>query len=302
MPTASADETSDRSAPSDAVVAVGDLRYAYPGGDEPALGGVSFAIEPGEVFGFLGPSGAGKSTTQKVLTGLLDGYEGSVALFGREVADWGGDLYQRVGISAESPNHYLKLTGRENLALFASLYGGETADPVELLELVGLAEAADRRVGEYSKGMKMRLNFVRALVHDPDLLVLDEPTTGLDPSNARLIRDLIRERQADGTTVFLTTHDMTVADDLCDRVAFMVDGCLPVIDAPADLKRAHGKLRVRVEYSENGQAQTATFEMATLAEDDAFADVLAGGGLERVHSEEATLEDVFIEVTGRELA
>lgn len=284
------------------VVAVEDLRYTYPGSDEPALRDVSFEIEPGEVFGFLGPSGAGKSTTQKVLTGLLDGYEGRVALFGREVSNWGGDLYQRVGVSAESPNHYLKLTGRENLALFASLYDGETADPEELLATVGLADAADRRVGEYSKGMKMRLNFVRALVHDPDLLVLDEPTTGLDPSNARLIEGLVRERQRTGTTIFLTTHDMTVADELCDRVAFVVDGRLPVIDAPTDLKRSHGERRVRVEYRENGQIRTASFEMATLAEDEAFAAVLSSGSVERIHSEEATLEDVFIAVTGRELA
>ena len=302
MATTPADEARERPSSRDAVVAVTDLQFTYPGTDEPALRDVSFEIEPGEVFGFLGPSGAGKSTTQKVLTGLLDGYEGSVALFGREVGDWGGALYQRVGVSAESPNHYLKLTGRENLQLFASLYDGETADPAELLAMVGLEDAADRRVGEYSKGMKMRLNFVRALVHDPDLLVLDEPTTGLDPTNARLIEDLVRERQRAGTTVFLTTHDMTVADELCDRVGFVVDGRLPVVDAPTALKQAHGERRVRVEYVENGQFRTASFEMATLADDEEFASVLASGGIERIHSAEATLEDVFIEVTGRELA
>lgn len=283
-------------------VTVESLAYTYPGADEPAVRDVSFTVDRGEIVGFLGPSGAGKSTTQNVLTGLLDDYEGRVRVFGREVREWGSDYYERIGVSAESPNHYLKLTGRENLQLFASLYESETADPERLLDRVGLADAADRPVEEYSKGMKMRLNLVRSLLHDPDLLFLDEPTTGLDPSNARSVRELVQERRRDGTTVFLTTHDMTVADDLCDRVAFIVDGRLPVVDSPSTLKRTHGEPRVRVEYRENGAVETAEFDLPTVGTDDRFQELLATHPVESLHSADATLEDVFIDVTGRELA
>ena len=292
----------DEATGDESVVAVDDLRYTYPGADAPAVRGVSFDIAPGEIVGFLGPSGAGKSTTQNVLTGLLDEYEGSARAFGREVRDWGGDYYDRIGVSAESPNHYLKLTGRENLRLFASLYSGETAGPDDLLASVGLTDAADRPVGEYSKGMKMRLNLVRSLLHDPPLLFLDEPTTGLDPSNSRAVRELIRDRQQAGTTVFLTTHDMTVADDLCDRVAFIVDGRLPVVDAPGTLKRTYGEPRIRVEYRDNGALETREFDLPSLGSNEAFQSLLATHPVERIHSAEATLEDVFVELTGRGLS
>ena len=283
------------------VVDVSGLTYTYPGADEPALRDVSFSIGEGEIVGFLGPSGAGKSTTQKVLTGLLDDYEGSARVFGREVAEHGGDYYERIGVSAESPTSYRKLTGRENLELFASLYARETLDPEDALALVGLADDADRRVAEYSKGMAMRLNLARALAHDPELLFLDEPTNGLDPANARLVKELIRIRSAAGATVFLTTHDMAVADDLCDRVAFIVGGDLPVVDTPQALKLAHGEPTVRVEYRSDGSVRSEEFPLAGLSADERFADLLAGD-VETIHTEEATLEDVFIEVTGRTLA
>ncbi|MFC7138023.1 ATP-binding cassette domain-containing protein [Halobaculum litoreum] len=282
-------------------VVVEDLRFTYPGNEDPTLRGLDFTIAPGEVFGFLGPSGAGKSTAQKVLIGLLEDYAGTATVFGREVADWGGAYYQRVGVSSESPNQYLKLTGRENLELFAALYDGETRDPEALLSMVGLLDAADQRVEAYSKGMRMRLNFVRALLHDPDLLFLDEPTSGLDPTNARNVRDIVRDLQDAGTAVFLTTHDMTVADDLCDEVAFIVDGEIPVADAPAELKKRHGAPLVEVEFRRDGALETAQFDLETIGSDESFDRLLAETRIERIHSSEATLEDVFIAVTGREL-
>ena len=284
------------------MIHVRDLRYRYPGADEDVLHGLDFEVADGEVFGFLGPSGAGKSTTQKVLTGLLDDYQGSVRVFDREVADWGADYYNRVGVSAESPNHYHKLTGRENLALFASLYDGPTREPDELLASVGLADAADKRVSDYSKGMRMRLNFVRALVHDPDLVFLDEPTTGIDPGNARSVKQTIRSLGEEGTTVFLTTHDMTVADQLCDRVAFITDGDLAVVDTPRDLKLDHGQRRVRIEYRRNGALESLELPLDDLATDDRAQSILASGDVETIHTAEATLEDVFIAITGEELA
>lgn len=295
------DETTATRTTGTPAVHVEDLGFTYPGNTDPTLRGLDFTIDHGDVFGFLGPSGAGKSTAQKVLIGLLEDYEGRARVFGQEVSAWGGDYYQRVGVSSESPNQYLKLTGRENLELFAALYDGETRDPETLLSMVGLLDAAEQRVEAYSKGMRMRLNFVRALVHDPDLLFLDEPTSGLDPTNARNVRDIVRDLQSDGTAVFLTTHDMTVADDLCDEVAFIVDGEIPVADAPAALKKQHGAPLVEVEFRREGALETAQFDLETIGADESFADLLAETRVERIHSSEATLEDVFIAVTGREL-
>lgn len=283
------------------MIGVRGLRYRYSGADQTALRGLDFSVDTGEVFGFLGPSGAGKSTTQKVLIGLLDDYEGQASVLGREVRDWGAALYERIGVSAETPNLYRKLTGHENLELFASLHRQATRDPTELLELVGLGQAADRRVGAYSKGMQMRLNFVRSLVHRPDLLFLDEPTAGIDPSNARSVKTVIQNLQDDGRTVFLTTHDMTVADQLCDRVGFIVNGKLAVIDTPRSLKLDHGTATVSVEYRTESTLEQEQFPLSEIGTNESFHELLRGGQIETIHTDEATLEDVFIEVTGKAL-
>ena len=283
------------------VIRVEGLEYTYAGADRAALRGLDFAVGDGEVFGFLGPSGSGKSTTQKVLVGLLDDYDGGAVVLGREVRDWGRDLYERIGVAAETPNLYRKLTGRENLELFASLYGGAVHDPGELLDRVGIANAADRRVGTYSKGMRMRLSFVRAILHDPELLFLDEPTAGVDPGYARAMKDVVADLRSEGTTVFLATHDMTVADELCDRVAFIVDGRLPLIEAPRTLKIEYGEPTVRVEFRADGTLDEREFPLAGLDDDEEFRKLLQGGRVETIHTEEATLEDVFIEVTGEAL-
>jgi fluoroquinolone transport system ATP-binding protein len=188
-----------------------NLTYTYLNTDAPAISDLDFTIEKGEIFGFLGPSGAGKSTTQKILIGLLKDFKGEVTVFDRSVRDWQSDFYERVGVSFEIPNLYGKLSGIENLTYFGSLYAGETQSPKELLEWVGLEHDDGRLlVSQYSKGMRNRLNVARALLHNPELLFLDEPTAGLDPVNALRIKDLIRAQRDAGRTVFLTTHDMTV--------------------------------------------------------------------------------------------
>ena len=153
------------------------------------------------------------------------------------------DYYQRVGVSFELPNHYQKLTGLENLRFFASLYDVDTLDPMELLDAVGLADDANTRVGKYSKGMQMRLTFARSLINDPELLFLDEPTSGLDPVNARKVKNIVLDLKARGRTIFLTTHDMSTADELCDRVAFVVDGEIVALNTPAELKIARSQRR-----------------------------------------------------------
>ena len=284
------------------VIRVDGLTFTYPKSTEPAVRGMDFAVARGEVFGFLGPSGAGKSTTQKLLIGLLRGHGGDATIWGKDPLAWGSDYYQRIGVSFELPNHYQKLTGLENLRFFASLYAGRTLDPMELLAAVGLADDADTRVGKYSKGMQMRLTFARSLINDPELLFLDEPTSGMDPVNARNVRNMILDLKARGRTVFLTTHDMVTADELCDRVAFVVDGRIVALDTPAELKIARSQRRVQVEYrGENGRLESAEFGMDGLADDPAFHAVLRNHHVETIHSREASLEDVFVEVTGRRL-
>ena len=229
------------------MISVSNLNFTYPTNTEPALVDVCFEVRKGEVLGFLGPSGAGKSTAQKILIGLLREYQGDVTVMDRAVKHVGQDYYENVGVAFERPNHFHKLTALENLRYFRSLYRGDTEDPEQLLELVGLQKDATRRVGQFSKGMKGRLNFARALLNKPQLLFLDEPTTGLDPVNAQIIKDKIAALRAAGTTVFLTTHNMAVADQVCDRVAFIVDGRIVLIDSPRELKMRYGKRLVRVE-------------------------------------------------------
>lgn len=284
------------------VIRVRGLTYSYPKAQQPAVRGMDFSVDRGEIFGFLGPSGAGKSTTQKLLIGLLRGHGGQAQVWGRDPVVWGPDYYQRIGVSFELPNHYQKLTGLENLQFFASLYAGKTTDPMALLDAVGLTECADTRVGDYSKGMQMRLTFIRSLIHDPELIFLDEPTSGLDPVNANKVKDMVRDLKARGRTVFLTTHDMATADELCDRVAFVVDGRIVALDAPAELKIARSQRMVRVTYrAPQGGLANADFAMDTLADDPAFHAVLRERQIETIHSREASLDDVFVEVTGRQL-
>lgn len=286
----------------DEVICVRGLTYTYPGTTEPAVRGMDFTVCQGEVFGFLGPSGAGKSTTQKLLIGLLRGHGGQATVWGRDPLDWGHDYYERIGVSFELPNHYQKLTGLENLQFFASLYGVPTADPMQLLEAVGLAGDARTRVGRYSKGMQMRLTFARSMLNNPELLFLDEPTSGLDPVNARKVRDIVLGLKAQGRTVFLTTHNMATANELCDRVAFVVDGRIVAMDTPAELKIARSRRSVRVEFrGADGALESAEFALDGLADDPAFHAVLRERQVETIHSLEASLDDVFVEVTGRQL-
>ena len=283
------------------MITVQNLSFTYAAGKSPAVENISFAVGKGEIFGFLGPSGAGKSTTQKILTGLLKGYQGRILVMDKDLSAWGSNLYNHIGVSFELPNHYQKLTALENLQFFRSLYSGHTEDPVKLLDMVGLAEDAHRRVSQFSKGMQMRLTFARTLLNSPELIFLDEPTSGLDPGNARRLKEIVKDLKSEERTIFLTTHDMTVADALCDRVAFIVDGQIALIDSPQNLKIKNGHRQVRVTYCEDETTKLSKFALDTLGEDEAFLSLLRRKRLETIHSEEATLEDVFIQATGRRL-
>jgi len=285
------------------MIQVRNLHYTYPGAHQEVLHGLDFSIEDREIFGFLGPSGAGKSTTQKILIGLLKNYQGNITILGQELKTWGHEFYEHIGVSFELPNHYLKLTALENLAYFRSLSSGSTRDPMEVLDWVGLADDAAKRVAAFSKGMKIRLNVARSLLYKPKLLFLDEPTSGLDPVNARHIKNLILDQRARGTTVFITSHDMMVADELCDRVAFISVGKINVIDTPDTLKKKYGKRSVIVEYT-SGQTELRSqeFPLDQLGQNDDFISLLkAVNHIETIHTQETTLENVFVKVTGREL-
>ena len=184
---------------------INDLTYRYPTNEEDTLKGVSFSIEPGEIFGLLGPSGVGKSTTQNILIKLLDDYQGKINFRGKPLTSYGSDYYQEIGVDFERPVHFGKLTAEENLNFFKKLYK-ETADTDQLLERLGLYQDRHKKVGEFSKGLKVRLNFVRSLLNKPEILFLDEPTAGLDPKNSHIIKNMIQEFKETGGTVLLTTH------------------------------------------------------------------------------------------------
>ncbi|HUW71316.1 MAG TPA: ABC transporter ATP-binding protein [bacterium] len=286
------------------MINVEGLHFTYPRARTEAVRGLDFTVAAGEVFGFLGPSGAGKSTTQKILLGALRGYTGRASVSGVESSRANGAYRAGIGAAFEFPCFYQKLSGLENLQLFASLYPGPKDDPLALLERLGIADAASRRVGQYSKGMKMRLNLARALMHHPKALFLDEPTAGLDPANARIVRDIVRERAADGVAVFLTTHDMAAADATCDRVAFLVDGRIVACDAPDALKRRYGKRAVIVDRAGPGGAGQGAveFPLDGLADDEAFRAELRKPGLLGVRTLDSSLDSIFVQLTGKELA
>jgi len=278
-----------------------NLEFAYLKSDKKAIDGVSFGIDKGEIFGFLGPNGAGKTTTQKIIIGLLKQYTGYVELLGTDLKDWGTDIYNKIGVGFELPNHYQKLTALENLRFFASFYRGKTMDPMELLKMVELEKDANQRVATFSKGMRSKLNFARSLINDPEILFLDEPTTGLDPISSRLIKNIIKEQRKEGKAIFLTTHNMTDADELCDRVGFIVEGKLVLVESPKELKIKHGKKIVKVEYLKNKELVSQEFDLKNIADNNSFLSLLRSGNVQTIHTAEATLEDIFIKATGRQL-
>lgn len=283
------------------MIEVKNIYHSYKKNDEYAVNDVSFTIEKGEIFGFLGPSGAGKTTTQGVLVGLLDLQQGDVSIDGKpREGQPDKAFFNRIGVGFERPNVYKKLTGLDNLKFHAKLYNGTTEDAMKVLEMVGLGEEAKKKAGDYSKGMMQRLGFARSMINKPDIWFLDEPTMGMDPIAANSIKNIIRKKQAEGTTIFLTTHNMFVADELCDRVAFIVDGKIVAVDTPKNLKLKYGQAQVTVEYTDSGELKSETFGM-TGKDKELLLKFLADHDIKTMHSGEPTLEEIFIKLTGRSL-
>ncbi|XMB72532.1 ABC transporter ATP-binding protein [Mycoplasmatota bacterium WC30] len=276
---------------------VEDLRFKYSNNKEDVIRGINFEIKQGEIFGFLGPSGAGKSTTQKILIKILEDFRGTITYNDKNITEFGNDFYEGIGVSFEMPIHFSKMTAMENINFFLKLYKNN-ANVQELMERVGLWKDRDMMVGEFSKGMKIRLNIVRAMLNSPEMLFLDEPTNGLDPTNAMILKDMIREFRDNGGTVFITSHIMADIDQLCDRVAFIVEGEIKEMDTPRNLKIRYGKRSMKLEYKEDGKTILKEFPLDGIGKNKEFLDLLQTKEIETLHSGETTLEDIFIQVTG----
>lgn len=283
------------------MIKVSNLNFTYEKSKKHAVKGLDFSIAKGEIFGFLGPNGAGKTTTQRLIIGLLQGYTGKIEIMGKERSEWNKDFFEHIGVAFDFPNLYTKLTGEENLKLISSYYKKKPENLDILFDKVGLMKDKHTKVESYSKGMKMRLNFIRSIMHDPDIMFFDEPTSGLDPVNAKIIKSMIMEMKDNNKTVFLTTHNMTVAEQLCDKVAFINDGDISVIDSPQNLMIENGEAIVNVSYKQANKLLNTSFPMKSLYDNKDFINLLKTDTVVSVHSKEATLEDIFIKLTGREL-
>ena len=280
------------------MLTVENLSFSYS--RHPFIENMNFHVGRGEIFGFLGPSGAGKTTLQKILTGLIPTYTGSVRLNGVECREHDDRFYENIGVDFEYSTLYEKLTARQNLVFFSSLYAGKVRPIDEMLAEIGLQNDADKKVSDYSKGMKSRLNFVKALLHDPAILFLDEPTNGLDPSNSRLMKDMILQQREKGKTIFITTHNMADATELCDRVAFIVNGSIKALNSPHNLIMGKGAAKVIYTYFD-GQERMGECLLSQMSEDSTLADLLKENRILSIHSSEPNLNDIFMEVTGRTL-
>jgi ABC-2 type transport system ATP-binding protein len=260
---------------------------------------ITFTVEAGEIFGFLGHNGAGKTTTIRMLTGQLRPTEGRATVAGFDVVSEARRLKPRIGIVFENQNLYERMSGRENLSFAARLYGQNNRRVNDALAHVGLLDRANDRVQNFSNGMKQRLLIARALLHRPQLLFLDEPTRGLDPLVARDIRRLILALSTQGITVFLTTHYMGEADQLCKRVAFLNQGRIVALDTPGNLKVAHGQ-RLLLVTLQDGQSLTIALDNPEAGSQ--LEKLVASGQIRTLHSAEATLDEVFINITGKSLS
>ena len=299
-----------------------DLRKTYDGKVE-AVRGLNLEIQTGECFGLLGPNGAGKTTTIEILEGLLAPPSGEVSILGHRWSDHEREMREWLGISLQETRLSEKLTVRETIELFASFYR-QPRSCEEVLEQLQLTEKADSWVGKLSGGQRQRLAVATALVCNPKILFLDEPTTGLDPQSRRQLWDIIRQFQRDGGTVLLTTHYMDEAERLCDRLAIVDHGQIIAEGSPADLIDRLGGHHV-VEFSVSGYSDGATLQawnglpsVESVREDDgmialnvkqphmtipALLDAIdkQGSQLQHLTTRQASLEDVFVRLTGRHL-
>lgn len=308
-----------------AIVEIHDLTKVFNG--RKAVDRLNLEIEEGEFFGLLGPNGAGKSTTVAMLSTILRPTQGTVTIAGHDIKRHAKEIRRLIGVVPQEFGLYDELTARENLAYFGKLHGvegGKLKDRIEkLLRLVQLQDRANDLVKTFSGGMKHRLNLVVGLIHEPKLVFLDEPTTGLDPQARIAVWELIKRFQSEGVTILMTTHYMEEADFLCGRVAIMDRGKIIALDSPARLKRSIGKLEVievkarkvtkkalnelrKLKGVRKAARTTEGLRVLTPAANEVMARVVtlasfAGVQIDSLNVAQPTLEDVFIKMTGKTL-
>ena len=261
-------------------------------GNKTALNQIEFNVDKGEIFGFLGPSGAGKTTLINILTGQLKADEGTTELLGKETKNLAPEDLAHIGLVGDSSGYYEKLSLEKNLVVYAKIYGLPNSRVDEVLEQVGLLDSKKVIAEKLSTGMRQRMFLARALLNKPELLFLDEPTSGLDPMTSQKIHRLLNELKESGTTIFLTTHDMVEATEMCDRISLLNQGDLVEIGTPRDIIQKYNKeKRVKVTFKDHTE-KVVPFE--ELKEQDLTT-------VEMMHSMEPTLEEIFIQLTGEKL-
>lgn len=267
-------------------------------GKNTALRNLTFDIKEGEIFGFLGPSGAGKTTTIKILTCQLIPTSGEIKVFGRDICSQKKEIFKNIGVLSDNSGIYERLTVQDNLMLFADINGASRENLDEVLERIGMGKYKKMEAKKLSKGMKQRLIVARAVLHKPKLLFLDEPTSSLDPGTALDIHKLLIELNKEGTTIFLTTHNMEEADKLCHRVAFLNDGEIVDMGKPEVLKFKHANDNIKIILKRDNQVvmiknnKEGAVQIKTWMEE---------GQILSIHSMEPNLEKIFLNLTGREL-
>jgi ABC-2 type transport system ATP-binding protein len=277
-------------------VTVSDLRKSYDGLE--AVRGVSFEIEAGEVFGLLGPNGAGKTTTVEILEGYRHRDAGQVAVLGVDPEHAGESWRERIGIVLQSSAMYPNLSVREHVALFAG-YFTAPRDVDDVIDLVGLAEKRLSRVKTLSGGQQRRLDLALGLIGDPEILFLDEPTTGFDPAARRAAWEMIRSLRELGKTVLLTTHYLDEAEQLADRVAVLRQGEIVALGTPRELTSRPAATEIR--YRRNGREVVVETHEPTKTLHELTAEALAGGiELEGLQVLKPSLEDIYLDLTGGE--
>lgn len=264
-----------------------------------AVDNISFSVDAGGIFGFLGHNGAGKTTTIRMLSGQLQPTSGRGRVAGCDIVSEQQRLRPLIGVVSEHQNLYERMSGRENLEFAARLYGQDIHRIDAALKQVDLLDRAKDKVQTYSNGMKQRLLIARSILHAPQIIFLDEPTRGLDPIVGREIRRLIVDMSKQGVTIFLTTHYMEEADQLCDRVAFLSEGRIVALDTPFNLKTAHGQQQVNVTLN-NGECLSFALDGEDAGRE--LQQLVSSGQVRTIHSAEATLEQVFIQLAGRRLS
>ncbi|NCB39975.1 MAG: ABC transporter ATP-binding protein [Erysipelotrichia bacterium] len=277
-------------------IIVEKLEKSY--GQTTVVKAISFSVAKGEIFGFLGPNGAGKTTTIRMMIGEIPFSQGSIQIFGHSIPQQIKQTKSLIGVVPDHQNLYDRITVRQNLDFFAALNSINIKRVDTVLEEVFMTEHQHKACNDLSRGLRQRTLIARALLHQPSLFFLDEPTSALDPHSAKLIRELVKKLKNSGTTIFLTTHYMEEADNLCDRLAIMNLGTIVACDEPEKLKKKFGRKTAMLEYTSKEGLKKEEISLASESGRQQICNIINSENLVKMHTREATLEEVFMHTTG----